>query len=76
MRYRVGIGAGFVVLLALAARHDVPAAEPVPSYDQFATARRGYFYVGGSYVGEPGKRVMSGQMHVEIDWLSHTVTER
>jgi hypothetical protein len=34
MRYRVGIGAGFVVLLlALAARHDVPAAEPVPSYD-------------------------------------------
>jgi hypothetical protein len=71
MRYRVGIGAGFVVLLALAARHDVPAAEPVPSYDQSATARRGYFYVG-----EPGKRVMHGQMHVEIDWLSHTVTER
>ena len=54
----------------------MPAAEPVPSYDQSATARRGYFYVGGSYVGEPGKRVMHGQMHVEIDWLSHTVRER
>jgi hypothetical protein len=77
MRYRVGIGAGLVVLLlALAARHGMPAAEPAPSYDQSAIARRGYFYVGGSYVGEPGKRAMHGQMHVEIDWLSHTVTER
>ena len=47
------------LLLALAARHGVPAAEPAPSYDQSAIARRGYFYVG-----EPGKRVMHGQMYV------------
>jgi hypothetical protein len=77
MRYRVGIGAGFVVLLlAPAAKHGVPAAEPAPSYDQSAIARRGYFYVGGSYDGEPGKRLMHGQMRVEVDWLSHIVTER
>jgi pimeloyl-ACP methyl ester carboxylesterase len=67
MRYRFGIEAGLVVLLlVLAARHGVPAAEPAPSYDQSAIARRGYFYVGGSYVGEPGKRVMHGQMYVEM----------
>jgi hypothetical protein len=58
--------------LALAARHG----EPAPSYDQSAIARRGDFYVGGSYIGEPGKRAMHGQMHVEVDWLSHIVTER
>jgi pimeloyl-ACP methyl ester carboxylesterase len=46
--------------------HTVPAAEQGPSYDQSAIARRGYFYVGGSYVGEPGKRVMHGQMYVEV----------
>jgi hypothetical protein len=46
--------------------HTVPAAEQGPSYDHSAIARRGYFYVGGSYVGEPGKRVMHGQMYVEV----------
>ena len=60
-----------MLLLGLAARHGVPAAEPAPSYDQSAIARRGDFYVG-----EPGKRAMHGQMHVEADWLSHIVTER
>jgi hypothetical protein len=31
-----------------------PAAKPVPAYDQSAIARRGFFYVDGGYVGEPG----------------------
>jgi len=35
-------------------------------YDQSAIARRGYFYVGGSYVGEPGKQLMHDQMYVEV----------
>lgn len=36
------------------------AADPGPQF-----ARRSFFYVGGSYVGEPGKQVMHGQMYVE-----------
>jgi len=54
------------MLLMAGASHGVLAAEPVPSHDQSTIAGRGYFYVGGSYVGEPGKRVMHGQMYVEV----------
>ena len=43
-----------------------PAAKTVPAYDQSAVARRGYFYIGGSYVGDPGKRLMHGQIYVEV----------
>ncbi|MEY4364211.1 MAG: hypothetical protein RLZZ24_1563, partial [Pseudomonadota bacterium] len=30
-----------------------------------AVRSRSFFYVGGSYVGSPGKEVMQGQMYVE-----------
>ena len=39
---------------------------PVPTVDQSAVARRGFFYVGGHYVGEPGKHIMEGQIYVEV----------
>src|SRR5499433_1040800 len=39
---------------------------PVPAVDQSAVAQRGYFYVGGKYVGEPGKEIMQGQIYVEV----------
>jgi pimeloyl-ACP methyl ester carboxylesterase len=39
---------------------------PVPAVDQSAVAKRGYFYVGGHYVGEPGKQIMQGQIYVEV----------
>jgi pimeloyl-ACP methyl ester carboxylesterase len=39
---------------------------PVPAYDQSAVAKRGYFYVGGKYVGEDGKSIMQGQVYVEV----------
>jgi hypothetical protein len=32
---------------------------------QGAVAEHSYFFVGGSYVGDPGKQVMHGQMFVE-----------
>jgi hypothetical protein len=41
-------------------------ARSIPAYDQSAIARRGYFYVPGSYVGEPGKQRMHEQMFVEV----------
>jgi pimeloyl-ACP methyl ester carboxylesterase len=43
-----------------------PPNLPVPAVDQSAVAQRGYFYVGGKYVGEPGKETMQGQMYVEV----------
>jgi len=39
---------------------------PVPAFDQSAVGQRGYFYVGGTYAGEPGKETMHGQMYVEV----------
>jgi pimeloyl-ACP methyl ester carboxylesterase len=39
---------------------------PVPAVDQSMVAKRGYFYVGGHYVGEPGKAIMQGQIYVEV----------
>src|SRR5689334_23103114 len=35
-------------------------------------ARQGYFYAGGSYVGEPGREAMVGQMYVEV-WMPREV---
>ena len=43
-----------------------PPKLPVPAVDQSAVAQRGYFYVGGKYVGEPGKEIMQGQVYVEV----------
>ena len=43
-----------------------PPKLPVPAIDQSAVAQRGYFYVGGKYVGEPGKEIMRGQIYVEV----------
>jgi pimeloyl-ACP methyl ester carboxylesterase len=33
---------------------------------QDTVAGRGFFYVGGHYVGAPGKEIMQGQMYVEV----------
>jgi pimeloyl-ACP methyl ester carboxylesterase len=43
-----------------------PPKLPVPAVDQSAVSQRGYFYVGGKYVGEPGKEIMQGQVYVEV----------
>jgi len=43
-----------------------PPKLPVPAVDQSAVAQRGYFYVGGKYVGEPSNEIMQGQAYVEV----------
>jgi pimeloyl-ACP methyl ester carboxylesterase len=46
-------------------------AIPLKSVPTFSTAnigRQGHFYVGGHYVGEPGKETMDGAMYVEA-WV-------
>src|ERR1700722_12379088 len=65
---RPALGIAFVTLVT--AIVGAPAlAEvklPVPAVDQSAVAKRGYFYVGGHYVGDPGKHIMEGQIYVEV----------
>ena len=46
-----------------------PSANPPASVPTFPTtnlARTGFFYVGGYYIGEPGREVMDGAMYVEV----------
>ncbi|OFW17105.1 MAG: hypothetical protein A3F70_17450 [Acidobacteria bacterium RIFCSPLOWO2_12_FULL_67_14] len=38
----------------------------MPVFDQSAVGARGYFYVGGTYVGDSGNEIMQGQMFVEV----------
>ena len=60
-------GLAFTVLVsALAPASAQTPKLPVPAIDQSAVAARGYFYVGGHYVGEPGKEIMAGQIYVEV----------
>ena len=50
---------------------DAPITLPLKSVPTFSTAniaRQGHFYVGGKWVGEPGKEEMRGAMYVEV-WV-------
>jgi pimeloyl-ACP methyl ester carboxylesterase len=51
--------------------NDAPGAPPpatIPTFSTEAIARQGHFYVGGKWVGEPGKQNMRGAMYVEV-WV-------
>jgi pimeloyl-ACP methyl ester carboxylesterase len=55
--------------------HNVAGAAPPASVPTFSTAdigRQGHFYVGGHYVGEPGKETMDGAMYVEV-WVPKNI---
>ena len=54
------------VLLASSGAQAEPPKLPVPAVDQSAVALRGFFYVGGKYVGPPGQEIMQGQIYVEV----------
>src|SRR2546426_4790953 len=55
-----------LLVAALAPVRAEPPRLPVPAFDQSSVGARGYFYVGGTYVGEPGKEIMQGQIYVEV----------
>ena len=57
---------GVLLAGALTPARAEPPKLPVPAVDQSAVGQRGYFYVGGKYVGEPGKDIMTGQAYVEV----------
>jgi pimeloyl-ACP methyl ester carboxylesterase len=50
------------------AQNAASAAPPasIPTFSTADIARTGFFYVGGRYVGEPGKEVMDGAEYVEV----------
>src|ERR1700693_790190 len=66
-------GAAIVLLAACgtATAQNLPSATLPPSVATIPVtnlARHGFFYVGGRYVGEPGKEIMDGAMYVEV-WV-------
>jgi pimeloyl-ACP methyl ester carboxylesterase len=44
----------------------------VPTFSTVDIGRQGHFYVGGHYVGEPGKETMDGAMYVEV-WVPKNI---
>jgi len=62
----VGIING-LVLNANDAKVSVPLTS-VPTFSTENIGRQGHFYVGGKWVGEPGKERMRGAMYVEV-WV-------
>ncbi|HEY2045908.1 MAG TPA: hypothetical protein VGG93_04950, partial [Candidatus Udaeobacter sp.] len=54
-----------------ASPNDAKVAIPLTSVPTFSTeniGRQGHFYVGGKWVGQPGKERMRGAMYVEV-WV-------
>ena len=51
-----------------------PAIPPdlIPTFSTDGIARKGFFYVGGEYVGDPP--IMGGQMYVDV-WEPHEITQ-
>ena len=60
---------------APAAGLNVSKAMPpkeIPTFPTDSIAAKGFFYAGGSYVGEPGKQIMHGSMYTEV-WVPKQV---
>ena len=65
-RQRLGIFCLALLSAITAAPAFAEVKLPVPAIDQSAVAKRGFFYVGGKYVGEPDKHILQGQTYVEV----------
>lgn len=57
--------AGLAVVFAAFVSASAALAQGAPVTIPTSVAERGFFFVGGEYVGEAGKQVMRGQMYVE-----------
>lgn len=58
MQAKTRVAAIFAMVIA-------SGAQGAPSTVPTSVAERGFFFVGGEYVGEPGRQIMRGQMYVE-----------
>lgn len=61
MKYATAVLSALALAIPCAA-----TARDVAATDQSALGKRGFFYVGGEYVGPEGERLMKGQMYVEV----------
>ncbi len=59
-----GIASIALLSLLLGAPAVAEVKLPVPAVDQSMIAKRGFFYVGGHYVGDADKKIMQGQIYV------------
>ncbi len=55
-----------VVMAAGAAVYAQAPPDSIPTVSLGNVARKGFFYAGGEYVGEPGRETMGGAMYVEV----------
>jgi len=60
------LAAGWLAISPQSAYAGPPAG--VPTFSTAEIGRQGHFYVGGHWVGEPGKETMDGAMYVEV-WV-------
>lgn len=60
------IAAGMALTVHAADVSRAMPNETIPTVSTAELARSGAFYVGGHYLGEPGKEVMHGSMYVEV----------
>lgn len=64
MRLKLAFAAVCAALIA-AGTWPAQAQKPTSPTSASPIYERSFFYAGGSYVGEPGKEIMKGQMYVE-----------
>ncbi len=51
---------------------DISRRSSITTFSTADIGRQGHFYVGGHYVGEPGKETMDGAMYVEV-WVPKNI---
>src|SRR5712671_4353833 len=77
MKPKISTAVLFALLLAAVpsgfatSPNDAKVSIPLTSVPTFSTeniGRQGHFYVGGKWVGDPGKEHMRGAMYVEV-WV-------
>ena len=50
----------------------MPNPKTIPTFAVDDIARKGFFYAGGEYWGEPGRQVMRGAMYTEV-WVPRQI---
>src|ERR1700739_2905101 len=60
------------IVLVIASVAGAASASSILTFPTAEIGRQGHFYVGGHYLGEPGKEVMDGAMYVEV-WVPKNI---
>jgi len=68
--------AGMMLFISIQVAAQSPAMPPasIPTFSTEHLGRMAHFYVGGHYVGGPGKEVMEGAMYVDL-WIPKQIRQ-